>query len=111
MKMKSKKIINIQKGKISFWIPNNLFEYDDNITHILVNRTNSKGLIYILKDDNNKLTFFHVIIGCGRTDVEADVHKLDSRKRHLITVVWNLSTKLNKLYVNGKLVAQTKIDF
>jgi len=90
-----------KEGTISFWIPKNFIKYNDNKTHILVNRGNEKGSIFIVKDNDNKMKFFHVIIGEGRTDVEIDVKNLSTEKKHMITATWNFYKKENKLYIDG----------
>jgi hypothetical protein len=92
---------NIHEGFITFWIPKNLFNYNDNITHILVNSGNNYGSIFITKDSDNKLKFFHVLIGGGRTDVEIDVKDLDSNKDNMITCNWSIPKRRIKIYING----------
>lgn len=95
------KNINFKKGTLNFWIPAGLFEYDDNIAHILVNYMDSMGSIFIVKDDDNKLKLSHVVIGKGRTDAEVDVSRLSSRDRHMVTATWSLDKKEIRLYVDG----------
>ncbi|MDI6591729.1 MAG: hypothetical protein QME61_02200 [Patescibacteria group bacterium] len=40
----------------------------------------------MIKDEDNKLKFFHVILGKDRTDVEVDVSNLALDKPHHIAV-------------------------
>jgi len=106
------KNLNFEEGTLNFWIPADLFEYDDNIAHILVNYMDSNGSILIVKDDDNKLKLSHVIIGKGRTDTEVNVANLSSKDRHMITAVWSLKNKEIRLYVDGnKSQKGTKIEY
>lgn len=94
--------LNIKTGTINFWIPTNLFDYNDNKSNILCNKSTPEGSILILKDRDNKLKFFHVLIGKGRTDVEIDVCDLDSNERHMVSATWDIeNTKRISLYIDG----------
>ena len=108
--MNDKQKIDLNKGSINFWIPNNLFEYDDNQAYKLVNYSNSKGSVFIVKDDDNRLKFFHVITNKGRTDVEVDVSDLSAKERHMVTATWSIANKEISLYIDGdKKSATSKI--
>ncbi|MCK4744938.1 hypothetical protein KAS41_02665 [Candidatus Parcubacteria bacterium] len=109
--MKNQKI-NFNLGTITFWIPNNLFKFNDNQSHILVKYSNAYGSIFIVKDEYNKLKFSHVITGQGRTDVEIDVSDLDSMDNHMIAASWDVAKKQIKLYIDGnKKYATTNIKY
>lgn len=99
--MSKLKDLDFNEGTINFWIPSNLFEFNDKLIHNLYNNSNNQGSIFIVKDSDNKLKFFHVIIGKGRTDVEVDVSDLSSKDKHMITATWSLSSKEINLYVDG----------
>lgn len=96
-----KKNINLKEGTINFWIPENVFDFKDNKSHILVNQGNPNGSILIIKDNDNKLKFFHVILGKGRTDVEIDVKDLSEKNKYMITATWSVKLKEINLYVDG----------
>lgn len=93
--------INIKEGTITFWVKENSIDWNDNRTTIFVNYSNSEGNIFILKDSDNKLKFFHVILGKGRTDVEIDVSSLSDNEPHFIAATWSLEKKEIALYVDG----------
>ncbi|MBN1175340.1 hypothetical protein JXA48_01725 [Candidatus Woesearchaeota archaeon] len=104
--------INFKEGSINFWIPENVFDFDDNQTHILVNQGNLEGSIFIVKDGDNKLKFFHVLLGKGRTDVVIDVQELLKSEKHMITATWSISKKEINLYIDGgKKHNTTKITY
>jgi len=64
-----------------------------------------------VKDSDNKLKFFHVILGKGRTDVEADVSKLSNDQDHFIAVTWSVKDKQIVLYIDGEPVAKAKTEY
>lgn len=105
------KKINLETGSVSFWIPEKLFDYDNGKAHILANLSGNGGSILILKDTDNKLKFFHVFLGKGRTDVEIDVSDISSSERHMVTATWDIKdSKKISLYVDGgKKVKDEKI--
>ena len=103
--------VKIEEGKISFWIKEKMLQFDDNKLTPLIQLNPSEGSIFILKDDDNKLKFFHVYIGRGRTDVEHDVSSLNPSKRHMIAVTWNVKDKEIIMYINGEKVARTEINY
>jgi len=100
LKMNDKKI-DLTEGTITFWIPKRLFCYNDNKTHILFNLSNNQGSILIIKDDDNKLKLFHVLLGEGRTDIELDVKNISNKERHMIAATWSISKKEINLYLDG----------
>ena len=104
--------VDFNEGALNFWIPSDLFEFDDKLSHILINYSDNKNSIFIVKDNDNKLKFFHVIIGKGRTDVEVDVSDLSSKDKHMITATWSLSSKETNIYVDGNVkTAKSKIKY
>jgi hypothetical protein len=64
-----------------------------------------------LKDVDNKVKFFHVTLGKGRSDIEFDVSTLDSNKPHFFAITWSKKNKENQLFIDGKIVAKTKNEF
>ncbi len=93
--------INIKEGTITFWVKENSIDWDDNQITVFVNYSNLEGSIFIIKDNDNKLKFFHVILGKGRTDVEIDVSSLSNNERHFIAATWSLEKKEIALYIDG----------
>jgi len=102
---------NFNEGSISFWIPALAFPYNDKITHKLFEYSDEKGAILILKDADNKLKCFHVYLGKGRTDVEADVSHLDSNEPHMVVVTWSLPKKELVLYIDGQKSSISTISY
>jgi len=106
--MENKKI-NLDEGTIAFWIDANKVNFNDNKFTPLMNQDTEKGSIFILKDADNKIKFFYVYLGQGRTDIEWDCSNLDSSIRHMIAVTWSQSNKQIQLFVDGKLKDTSKI--
>lgn len=102
---------NIEEGTVSFWVRRNKVKWNDGIITTFVNLTNNTGSVFVLKDTDNKLKFFHVIMGKGRNDVDFDVSNLDPNNDHMIAVTWSKKNKENQLFIDGKLVAKTKNEF
>lgn len=93
--------IDLKEGTITFWVKENFIDWDDNQRTVFVNYSNPEGSILIVKDDDKKLKFFHVILGKGRTDVEIDVSSLSNNERHFIAATWSLEKKEIALYIDG----------
>jgi len=94
--------IDIREGTIAFWVREDKVRWNDNRATVLFNiPVNKAGSLFMVKDDDNKLKFFHVILGRGRTDVEVDVSRLALDKPHNIAVTWSLKEKKISLYVDG----------
>jgi len=106
--MENKKI-NLDEGTIVFWIHANKVNFNDDKFTPLKNQDTEKGSIFILKDADNKIKFFYVYLGQGRTDIEWDCSNLDSSIKHMIAVTWSQSNKQIKLFVDGKLKDTSKI--
>ena len=93
---------DIREGTIEFWVKENKIIWNDNKETVLLNApVNNVGSLFMIKDDDNKLKFFHVILGKGRTDVEIDVSNLALDKPHHIAVTWSLKEKKVVHYVDG----------
>lgn len=107
------KKIDIREGTIDFWVKEDKVVWNDNKETVLFNiPVNKTGSIFLIKDDDNKLKFFHVILGKGRTDVELDVSNLSLDKPHHIAVNWSLKEKKITLFVDGgELKAETPISY
>lgn len=103
--------LNIEEGTINFWIEKQKLEFADNKATRLVQANSPDGSVFIVKDDDNKLKFFHVYIGKGRTDVECDVSGLDPSERHMITVTWSVKNKETIMYVDNEKVASSEINY
>jgi len=93
--------IDLKEGTIEFWVKENKVQWNDNQSIVFVNFSNPEGSIFIVKDNDNKLKFFHVILGKGRTDAELDVSLLSNNERHYIAATWSLSKKEIALYIDG----------
>src|SRR5450756_1094499 len=102
---------NIEEGSITFWVRKNKLRWNDGAITPLVNLTNDKGNIFITKDSDNKLKFFHVAFGKGRSDIEVDVSKLDETRDHMVAVTWSKKDTKNSLYIDGKSVGETINEF
>jgi hypothetical protein len=103
--------IDIEKGSISFWIEANKIKFADNKLYPILNISSSTGSIFIVKDVDNKIKFFYVYLGKGRTDIEWDCSKMKDSKRHMITVTWSQENKEIILYIDGQLEKSTKIIY
>ncbi|PIR62180.1 MAG: hypothetical protein COU65_04720 [Candidatus Pacebacteria bacterium CG10_big_fil_rev_8_21_14_0_10_42_12] len=103
--------INISEGTISFWIHPNKVNFSNNEVVPITQLSPSDGSIFILKDSDNKMKFFHVYLGKGRTDVEYDVSKLDKTKKHMFTFTWSVKNKELKLYIDGESKNTVKINY
>ncbi|MBI2632321.1 hypothetical protein HYW75_04930 [Candidatus Pacearchaeota archaeon] len=93
--------MNVEEGSITFWIDVNKVKYNDNQATILLNWGNKDGSLFIVKDSDNKLKFFHVYYGFGRTDAEIDVRDLSSGEKHMVAVTWSVPKKEINLYIDG----------
>lgn len=107
------KKIDIREGTIEFWMREGKIIWNDNQEKLLFNiPVNKTGSIFLIKDDDNKLKFFHVLIGRGRTDVRIDVSELSNDEPHHIVVTWSLKEKKIALYIDGgELKAETPISY
>lgn len=103
--------LSIDKGTITFWISENKIQFNDSkITPIFSVNPNG-GSIFIVKDDDNKIKVFYVVLGKGRVDLEYDVSNIDPSKKHMVAYTWSLEDKKLTLYFDGKVVATKDITF
>lgn len=106
------KQIDIREGTIEFWVREDKIQWNDNESTVLFNvPVNNVGSLFIVKDSDNKLKFFHVILEKGRTDVETDVSNLSTNKPHYIAVTWSVSKKEVCFYIDGELKAKSEIKY
>ena len=104
--------LNLEEGTIEFWARAGKLRWNDGLIRVLINVSNEQGSIFIVKDSDNKLKFFHVFLGKGRTDVEIDVSDLSSDKDHHIAATWSINNKQIALYVDGgKKFAKSEIRY
>ena len=104
--------IDLREGTIEFWVRKNKIQWNDGLIQVLVNISNEQGSIFIVKDSDNKLKFFHVLLGKGRTDVEVDVSNLSSNEPHHIAATWSITKKEIALYIDGgKKIAKSDIKY
>lgn len=107
--MQNNEKLNIEEGTISFWIEKNKIQFSDSKIILLIQRSPLNGSLLIVKDNDNKLKFFHVYFGKGRTDVEYDVSDLDPNKSHMIVVTWSVKNKEIIMYIDGEKLESSKI--
>jgi len=103
--------LKIEEGTINFWIKENTVGYSDNKTTPLVSVDPEGGSIFILKDSDNKIKSFFVVLNRGRVDLEFDVSKEDVTKKHMVTFTWSLKDKEIKLCFDTKVMASKSITF
>ena len=103
--------LDIKEGTISFWINEGDVQFNDGQTIPLAQVNPSNGSIFVVKDSDNKLKFFHVYLGKGRTDVEYDVTLLNPNQRHMIAVTWSVLNKEIIMYLDGQQVARAEIRY
>lgn len=101
MNKESRMQLDLREGTIDFWVEKNKLRWNDGLIQILVNIPTEQGNIFIVKDSDNKLKFFHVLLGKGRTDVEIDVSNLSSNKPHSIAATWSVTKNEIALYIDG----------
>lgn len=95
--------IDIRQGTIEFWVRENKLQWNDNNAIVLFNLStnNKRGSLFMIKDDDNKLKFFYVMLGQGRADTEVDVSGLSLQEPHHIVATWSLKDRKANLYVDG----------
>ncbi len=103
--------LSVNEGTISFWTPENKLLFNDSKTTPLLSIDPQGGNIFILKDDDNKLKVFFVILDKGRVDLEYDISTLDPSKKHLIVITWSLKNKELLLYIDGNKASSKEIIF
>lgn len=105
------KKIDINEGTIEFVIGSGKVNYSSGEMAPLFQSNPQDGSIFILKDIDNKIKFFHVYLGKGRTDAEYDVSKLDQNKKHMFAFTWSVASKEIKIYIDGELKSTAKINY
>ena len=103
--------VNLQEGTIEFWVKENKLIWNDVRANVLFNISKGDGSLFMVKDSDNRLKLFHVILGKGRTDVEVDVAELSINKSHYIVATWSTEKKEVALYVDGELKAKSEIQY
>jgi len=102
---------NLKEGSINFWIEKHKVEFADNKITPMFQTNSPEGSLFMVKDNDNKLKFFHGYLDRGRTDVEYDVSGLDPNKRHMFTITWSMKNKEIIMYVDTKKVASATIAY
>jgi len=104
--------LNLEEGTMEFWARAGKLQWNDGLIQVLINISNEQGSIFMVKDSDNKLKFFHVFLGKGRTDVEIDVSDLSSDKNHYIAATWSVNNKQIALYIDGgERIAKSEIRY
>lgn len=108
--------LNIEEGSISFWTKANQINWPGNDVVTFFEKSFEANSIFILKDSDSKLKFFHIYFGKGRTNVELDVKDLNISERHFVVATWSTNSKEISLYVDGnidgsKLAKKQKINY
>ena len=103
--------LDLREGTLEITIKKNKIQWNNGQSHNLGSFSSNEGSILLIKDSDNKLKFFHVILGKGRTNVEVDVSNLKNDERHYIVATWSLKNKRIILYIDGKEVARTSIKY
>ena len=105
------KQLNMQEGTIEFLIKENKLIWNDGKTNVLFNISKSDGSLFMVKDSDNRLKFFHVILGKGRTDVEVDVSELPIDKPIILQLLGAQTKKEICLYIDGELKEKSEIKY
>ena len=103
--------LKIEEGSINFWIKEHQLDFNDGQTTPLLSVNPTGGSIFIVKDADNKLKVFYVVLERGRVDLESNVSSLNPEIKHMITYAWNLPGKKVNLYIDGKEAATKEIPF
>ncbi len=103
--------VDINEGTISFWIKPGKIIYNDGKAAPLIQLNPKGGSIFMVKDSDNKVKFFHVKLDKGRTDIEHDVSNLDPNAKHMFAVTWSVKNSKIILYIDGEPVSETTINY
>ncbi|MEY2664746.1 MAG: hypothetical protein RIT04_554 [Candidatus Parcubacteria bacterium] len=104
--------LKINLGSVSFWIKENQIQFNDSKATPIFAINPEGGSIFMIKDEDNKIKVFYVVIGKGRVDLEVDVSSLNSTEKHMVAYTWDLfEGKKLTLYIDGKEVATKGIPF
>lgn len=102
--------LKIEEGTVNFWIKEQKIIFNDNKVNPILSISPEGGNIFILKDTDNKLKVFYVVLNKGKIDLEYDVSDIDSNKTHMVSFTWNINNNLS-LYIDGKQVNNKKVIF
>ena len=112
MNKESQMQLDLREGTIEFWVRKGKLQWNDGLIQVLVNIPNKQGSLFIVKDSDNKLKFFHVLLGKGRTDVEIDVSNLNGDEPHHIAATWSITKEEIVLYIDGgEKIAKSTIKY
>lgn len=103
--------LKIEEGTISFWIKEEVIDFNDSKSTVIFQIDPEGGSLLCVKDVDNKLKVFFVVIGKGRIDVEYDVSAAAKEIRHMVAFSWSLKQKELNLYFDGQKVATKTINF
>lgn len=105
------KQLDLSVGSLSLWIEEAKLTWNDNKSTVIFNVAKSNGSLFIIKDDDNKLKCFHVILDNGKTSVESDVSKLSINEAHHIVITWDIEkSKKLLLYIDAQLKDEKPIE-
>lgn len=93
--------LNIKEGTVEFWVRENRINWNDGKAYPLFELSEGGNSIFVVKDTDDKLKFFHICLGRGRTDVECETASLNNDKAHHIVATWDIKSKKICLYVDG----------
>ncbi len=108
---RQKNKFNIEEGSVAFWVKKSTVNWSGEDVVRLFEITEGGNSIFIVKDSDAKLKFFHVYLGRGRTNLEVDVSDLISEERHHIVAMWSVSKKNLLLYIDAKMRGEEKMSF
>jgi len=100
---------NIEEGTITFWVKEEEVNWSDYKATPLFEKSENGSSVFIIKDNDNKIKFFHVYFEKDKTDLEYDVSSLSSNEPHFFAFTWSVEDKKLALYIDGKLKKETSI--
>ncbi len=101
----------INEGTVTFSLDANKLKYNDSKTTPIFSIAPEGGSIFVVKDNDNKLKFFYVVLGKGRVDLEYDVSNLDPNIKYRFAFTWSLKDQKLVLYIDGKEKSSRDIIF
>lgn len=103
--------LNIKEGSITFTTKENTLFFDDRQISTLFSTNPQGGSILMIKDSDNKIKILFIVLGKGRVDLEYDVSKLPSSKKHMFAFTWSLKDEKMVLYIDGEKVKEEELIF